>query len=495
MRLATMGISDISLNGRLLATGVALLVFVSWAAGLLGFGLVGTNPLVSLAIVSTIPFVLAVPAFLIAKMQRRMTLSIPFLLPGLLIFFKQNDALIPLIGNIPLNDVLGIALFTLLVTQLSRNDIASTFRSASFIFLILIGLLLAFVISWVHAVELSESRSETLTFLKDVVFATLIALSIRSVGDLKAFTGWLIFSTSFTAATIIGETVVGESIFPNYRVAEYWQTEFRSSGASLESVPFVATMIIIGLSAATMLAIRQPKARWLLTFAVGIGISAVIISITRSAVVALGITSVFVLWRFRTDSFFPLAAYLAGVLAVIVTMAMPQSVVEKFTALGNTYEDRTIARRVGYLEIGADLFQSSPILGIGAGNYPKRYTSDDYRYDRVLRTERRALHNLYLQYPVEIGLIGAILFYAHILAIGAVFWRGGQSSNTTLRLYSEAFLVGYFAVCIQLFFLASKSFLGIWILTAAAIAVVRLFEDDLQADSRKWAADEAGTQY
>lgn len=451
------------------------LFFIAWIITLLWFGRAAPNSFVPLIAATVLPFGLAAFALVVSAFTRgwHTSVPIPFLLPGLLIFFKQNDALITLLGNIPLNDILGAAVAMMLISRLSRDQLKSTLAEASLIFLALGGLLLSFVVSSIYAVDIDRSRSETLTLAKDIVFACLVGFSIRNLRDLRAFTAWLVFSVSFCAAIIIYDTMTDALLFPR-EILQTWQGDLRSSGASLESVPFVATMLIIGLFAAGNLAVRQSRARWVFATLAILGIAAVIVSITRSATVTLAITGVIFLWRIRREPFFPLAAYVCSVIALIAVLTVPQSVVSKFTALTDPYEDRTVARRISYIQIGADLFQSSPLLGVGVGSFPKHYTSDDYRFERPLRSEPRTLHNLYFQYPVEVGIFGGVFFYAHLLAIGMAFWRGSQARNPILRIHSEAYLLGFFAVCIQMFFLASKSFLGLWILTGVAIAVTRL---------------------
>lgn len=463
-----MSVSQPTINGSVSRIGLLallllwmLVVLVAWQS---------SDPLTALVWVGALPFAVAGGAYVLSRTSLEMA---AFTLPGLLIFFKQNDALIRWFGGVPVNDILGLIVFLYLLVRLRKEELIDTYRAASILLLTLVGLMAAFVISWVYAVEIHESRRETLTFAKDLVFALLIAMSIRNLRDFRAFVGWLILATTFTAFAMILETAAGRPIFPD-RVLETWQNQFRSGGSSLESVPFVATMISIGAFAALSLAIRRPQARLILTGAAVLGVAAVLVSITRSVVVVLGLTTLFMLWRLRRERFFPFAALGAGVAAVIVFLTLPASTVEKFTALQDTSADRTVERRVDYVKIGADLFAQSPFLGIGAGNYPPRYASNDYKFVRALATERRDLHNIYVQYIVEIGIAGALLFYAQLITIGAMLWQGTKARTRELRHYSEAMLVGYFVVCVQLLFLASKSFLGIWILTAAAIAIARL---------------------
>ena len=455
-------------------------LFIAWIVAVIVVWDTTNDPVTALVLVGVIPFAMAAVIYLLSKTPLEMT---SFLLPGLLIFFKQNDALIPLLfGGLPVNDMLGALLLVYLLIRVRNEDLIDTYKAANILLLSIAGLLAAFVISWIYAVDLQESRRETLTFVKDLVFALLIALSIRNIRDLRAFVGWLVLSTTFVALAMIWESAFGQPFFPDHIRIETWRGEFRSAGSSLEDVPSVATMIAIGVFVSLILALRSPTVRLITLAAAGIGVLAILESITRSAVLVLAAATLFLLWMIRRERIFPYAGLAAGVAAVVVFMSLPASTIEKFTALSNDSVDRTVSRRVDYIRIGADLFQESPVLGIGAGNYPWRYGSDDYKFERAVAGERRVLHNVYVQYPVEIGIVGAILFYAQLIAIGLIFWRGTKAANAALRRYSEAMLLGYFVLCVQLLFLASKSFLGVWILTAAAIAIAKLYADDRRSE-------------
>lgn len=455
------------------AGGIIGLVCI-WACALAIFIRLGMSPQTSLIVAGMSPLVMAAFPLLL-----RRPLALPFLLPGLLVFFKQNDALSALIWNAPINDLLGLSVALMLIFNLKRNDLSSTLSEAALIFMSLAGLLVALIVSSVNAVNLDDSAKETITFSKDMIFACLIAFSIRDVGALKAFVRWLIFATSVSAAIMVFDAMRGTTLFPTYEGAT-WQGTARSGGASTESVPFVATMVLIGTLSASILALRSARGRGLYTCAALLGVAAIVASITRSALATLFVAAVWILWRQRKEPIFPYAVSLAGVVLLVLAMAMPQSMISKFSALTNTSDDRTVLRRLSYQEIGIDLFRSAPLLGIGTGNYPERYASDDYRFVSGRGDEPRPLHNIYLQYATETGVVGLMTFLMLIFSIGATFWRASHAPNIALRVHSEALLLGYFAVCIQLLFLSSKSFLGLWILTGAAIAVARLYAEEKQ---------------
>lgn len=411
--------------------------------------------------------------FLVVIWLARTASSVPFFLPGLLVFFKQNDAVISLLGDAPLIEILAVTVGVFLLFRLKRDHVHSTLSDASVIFISLTGLFFALVVSSINAVDPDRSVQHAATFGKDLIFACLIAFAIRNVEDLKAFTYWVIFSTSFSAAIIVFDYFNGATLFPTYEDAN-WKGIIRSGGASTESVPSVATMVLFGSLLAVVLAVRTPTGRWLFACAALLGGAAIIASISRSAMVTFVIAAFILLWRLRKEPIFFYVISVVSVLGVVVAFSLPQSVVSKFVALSVPSEDRTVSRRFSYQEIGIDLFKSAPFIGIGAGNYPVRYASDDFRFVSGRGTEPRPLHNIYLQFAAETGIIGGLAFLILILSIGAAFLRASRSTNETLRHHSEGLLLVFFAMCIQLSFLSSKSFLGLWILIGAAIAVSQL---------------------
>jgi O-antigen ligase len=454
------------------ATGWGIVAMIAAAIVALSFLLVTLgNGIGTPFLVAALPL-----GLLLCALTWRAAMYLPLVLPGLLIFFRQNDALAALSG-VPVVDLLAFVLGVALLARLRRRDVTATAVDAALILLLLLGLLVVLIASSVHSIAPEDSFTTIRTFTKDVIFAALIALSIRSVSDLWAFCGWLIFATSFSAVIVVHDTFSGTSLFTTFDNAT-WQGALRSAGASTEAVPNVATMLLFGTLLSLVFSIRNSSARLLHIALFILGATAIALSISRGPLVALGLGGLLLLWRLRKEAFFAKAISVAMLAAIVGMLVMPQPLITKFLATASQSEDRTVARRVSYQEIGLDLFKSSPVLGIGPGAYAEHYASDRYRFVSGRGTEPRPLHNLYLQFAAETGTIGLMLFVGLIATVGMTFRRAAKYSATHLRHVAEGLFVAYAAMCFQFLFLSSKSFLGLWIMVGLSIAVARLIADE-----------------
>lgn len=81
-------------------------------------------------------------------------------------------------------------------------------------------------------------------------------------------------------------------------------------------------------------------------------------------------------------------------------------------------ESTSITRRVQLLEISWKMFLSDPMLGVGPNNFTARMTD----FGRVISTTRflQPVHNIYVLWVVEAGLIATIL-------IGLILWQTQNS--------------------------------------------------------------------
>jgi len=99
--------------------------------------------------------------------------------------------------------------------------------------------------------------------------------------------------------------------------------------------------------------------------------------------------------------------------------------------------------RPDYWRVAIDLFQESPALGAGTGNFEREYTAR-----RTEPKHSRFVHNLFLRALGEGGIIGAALivaFFAWVLAAGA-WLRRRQEYETALVLAMALSIALYFVV-------------------------------------------------
>ncbi|OUS33841.1 hypothetical protein A9Q94_18015 [Rhodobacterales bacterium 56_14_T64] len=357
------------------------------------------------------------------------------------------------------------------------SEIQAIFRAGFPIFLFLSGLLLVFWYSSLSAMDAELAHKDTNRLITKLALIAVLCVSVRSRSDLGIIIYTLIVSTAISAGFTMIEYFRGSPVFDiqlHEETLATWDGVFRSSGASKEVPPMAASMMLAGVAIAAILLVRSRQNRMFLAAVVLMGVAAIAMTVTRSAMMSCGVILVCMLFYYRNDPVFPWLVRVTSVAVVLVALALPANIVSKFTAVSSTTEDTTVARRLAYQIIGFDLIRQHPLFGVGAGNYIVHYAQDSYRYTSGRGEEARPLHNNYLQYAAETGIVGFSAFMGLIFTTGLALLSAVRRASGSVRDYSEAILFAYFAMLLQLLFLSSKFLVSFWVLIGLAIVVRRI---------------------
>lgn len=409
----------------------------------------------------------------------------PVIATASLLFLEQNDALTLWINDFPLQEVLVVLALSLSFSRITVSEVQGIFRAGFPIFLFLFGLLLVFWYSGLSATDAWLAHKDTNRLITKLALVAVLCVSVRSRSDLGIIIYTLIVSTAVSAGVTIFEYFRGSPVFDieiHEETLATWDGVFRSSGASKEVPPMAASMMLAGVAIATILLTRSRQHRLFFAAVVMMGVAAIAMTVTRSAMLSCGVILVFMLVYYRNEPVFPWLVRATSVAVVLGALALPASIVSKFTAVSNTTEDTTVARRLGYQIIGFDLVRQNPLFGVGAGNYIVHYAKDEYRYTTGRGEEARPLHNNYLQYAAETGIVGFGTFMGLVLATGLALMSAARRASGTVRHYSEAILFAYFGMLLQLLFISSKFLFSFWVIVGLAIVVRRISLRDFASE-------------
>lgn len=409
----------------------------------------------------------------------------PVIATATLLFIEQNDALTLWIGDFPLQQVLVLLALSLSLARMTVGEAHEIFRAGFPVFLILAGLLAIFYYSGLLALDTGLAHKETNRLITKLALVAVLCVSVRSRSDLGIVIYTLIFSTAVSAGFTVFEYFRGAPLFDipiHEGQLATWDGVFRPSGASKEMPTMSASMMLAGVSIAAILLIRSGRGRLFFTTVVLLGLTAIIMTLTRSAMMSCGIILVVMLFYYRKDPAFPWLVRVSAVMVVVVALTLPVSVVSKFTAVSKVAEDTTVSRRLGYHIVGFDLVRQNPLFGVGVGNYIVHYSLDDYRYAPGRGEQARPLHNNYLQYAAEAGIVGFSAFMALLLVTGLALLSAARRASGIVSNYSEAILFAYFGMLLQLFFLSSKFLFSFWVIVGLAIVVRRISLRDFAAE-------------
>ena len=197
---------------------------------------------------------------------------------------------------------------------------------------------------------------------------------------------------------------------------------------------------------------------------------AVVLVSARSAIIGLGIGAGIVLLSFYRKRAFPLMI-LGGILGLVGVIAMmPEATLGRFTAVADFASDRSLFRRLTYVQIGWDLIKQHPIWGVGPGNFPSHYMDDAYRYLPGRTLNPRELHNTYLDVLVEYGAIGFALFAAiFALALHAAIKAAHRAATQELRTVAFTLATCLAALMVASAFMPHKDMRYLWLLVGLAL--------------------------
>jgi hypothetical protein len=199
---------------------------------------------------------------------------------------------------------------------------------------------------------------------------------------------------------------------------------------------FQATAIAAALGIAVVS--RSSRVRALLVVVAGVLGLGIVIALSRSALVALG--AGLIVLAFTRGRRFGLAT--VGVLAVLVFVAYPLFLEQRLAADAGALPlaeasiglQRSDAARLAAALVGPQMWASSPIFGIGFGEYPlttARYIG--YSIES---------HNWYANVLAEQGLVGVLLWLPMLAAVGARLLRQSPPAKVVGLAVFATYVVG-----------------------------------------------------
>ncbi len=225
-------------------------------------------------------------------------------------------------------------------------------------------------------------------------------------------------------------------------------------------------MTFIGLAVVFIRRSEKPLIRLLFISAVGAGLIAVLLSLSRGGLLTtalvLGVLALGMRYRW---------VLLGGAMAavVIIMLVFPVRLFGRLESLTHGGDSSTSERAI-FFHGGVEMINDSFPLGMGAGGFLDH--SLGYLLHRVIPI---ASHNTYLDLLVEMGLMGLFLFSGMLLAlVGPLRSRPpGERDDDLHRMVRLVFWVGTVAILIGMAFEDSIGFTPYWIfLTLASLRPV-----------------------
>jgi probable O-glycosylation ligase (exosortase A-associated) len=248
-------------------------------------------------------------------------------------------------------------------------------------------------------------------YLKAIAFFWLLATIITTPARLKGVTWTLVLCAIPLAGTGIWHYLSGHVMQTGQdglvRIVGY----MGSSGLTGNPNDLALMLnLIIPLAGALALSSRGP-ARLLAAAVAFLSMLGVLVTFSRAGFLALTATFfmfVVVLVRRKSGS----AAFALLLVALSVPAMLPKSYVERLSTITNMEQDKTGSAQGRYKDLGIalEVVSHNPIIGVGLGQ-------DMIALNQARgQSTWRSVHNVYLQYAVDLGVPGFLLFaWLHLL--------------------------------------------------------------------------------
>lgn len=401
----------------------------------------------------------------------------------LLVAIIPLEAVFLIGGEVTLTKILGLGVLSLwLIKKIMRREswrpiIESTYFKAG------LSLLSLAFISTLWAGDPSASLSAVFRLLQLFVLSLIIIDSINSWESLDLLVRILVVAGLATALLTVQQFLVG-----NVRGG------FGRAGDDIAGGINGTAVIMVTLVPLAIYIIRKHRNRsWRLIAFMYLTLAFLAIALTFSrtalillfVVLALQILFLFNLSYTRAITLFFITLALS-IAMILIPRELVQERVEQVipylqSAIAGSYAQDEIVGARGFISrVGLEIFRDHPLLGVGYNN--ARIDFVDYQFYvqgfQHIFTGQRSLHNTYIEFLANLGLIGFTLWS---LMLGLVWWNLKSARSKLSRESSADWFLLLEAIALALIVqmgaglsLSNHHEKILWLLFALSIVVYRL---------------------
>jgi O-antigen ligase len=389
--------------------------------------------------------------------------------------FESNEFRpIALPGGLTISKILGAAIIGALLFNIIFRKRRFRFMDDSQDFAVLM-FAAAILFSGIASAFPSKTMESASRLLRMLAFYFAVKNLLSSFPIMRGVM-WAI-ALSATAATLFGinEFVVMSAI-------RNW--DIRVRGVYMDVNDYAALVVFAVLVSVHLLEmVKSFTAKSVLTIALGIMLTGIVLSASRGAMLSLSIAMLIYIARHPRRN---LILFICVISVVGTFPFWPASVKDRFftseedlAVSENIYAETTehsTERRAAYVVFGVSQIVQHPFTGLGYGTFSRHYPNSEFaRFDNPLTDgERyRLAHNAYLEITFGAGLAGLIPFVAIWLISLRDLERArrGARRGSTLWGAANGFQLAMISLMIASFFLSIEHFNYTWIGLAVSSAL------------------------
>lgn len=267
----------------------------------------------------------------------------------------------------------------------------------------LIILMIVMAISSIIGMNLEVSVKSIILYTKAFFAALTVACCVRDKYEIKVASLYCLLGMSLGGAFTIYEYMAGKFTI---------NTIYEQRAAGLRGDPNDTAMLMVaGLPLAIywIFSLKKKSHRFVLIISIVFLLVGIILTGSRGGFVALFL--IMLILYMKRPSFKQLGCTLLLVATLIIFA--PHSYFERIATLYTGREQHSgesLQKRLILLQAGFQLFLDSPIMGTGPGTFGIAFMNHLPVTVRNNNPEFAVAHNMYLEFFVENGLIGGVLF-------------------------------------------------------------------------------------
>ena len=385
-------------------------------------------------------------------------------------------------------DLLMLVMLFITLARASRIKATGGLRFYPAILLPSLALFLMSIISTVNARDLLWSSFDLLSMAKTLIYFWLLANNIRSRRDLDvvllSLFAAMVMQTllaalmTFRPTTVEWMASIKLGVSKELLESEEYFGDYYRAGGSIGNANHLARYLGMILPIALVIALTERR-RWMrsaASVASLVGTLGIIATMTRSAWIGLLVSIAVMLPLMLRHRLLTLRILLrlgaAAMAGAVIVILFSGPIIERMT----NDDNGSAQTRITTSKVALAIIKDYPLIGCGINNYgallPEYWLGED------VFTRKAPVHNNYLIYAVEIGLLGlGAYLWLLIAAVVRTFraLRSRISYHTAVAVGAAASLAAY---CVEA--LSDKSYkesytllLTFWALLAVVEAVNR----------------------